>query len=187
MKLYLIRHGKTLANEKRCYCGITDLSLTVDGRKELELKKKNYQFIDKKKTLFYTSSLKRSIESLIILFGDVQYQSDERFNEMNFGEFEMHTHQELLKNPHYLEWLKDVEHYQIPGGERSIDQKERVIQAFKEIKKFNKDIVLVTHGGVISILYNYLFPNETKNIYEIQPNNGEGLLIDLDQLSYEKI
>ena len=29
MTIYLIRHGKTEANEKHLYCGSTDLSLSV--------------------------------------------------------------------------------------------------------------------------------------------------------------
>ena len=34
--LYLIRHGKTEANEQHLYCGSTDLSLSDTGRAELE-------------------------------------------------------------------------------------------------------------------------------------------------------
>lgn len=36
MTIYLIRHGKTEANEKRLYCGITDLPLSEAGRDELQ-------------------------------------------------------------------------------------------------------------------------------------------------------
>ena len=35
MTIYLIRHGKTLANERKLYCGSTDLSLSEQGREEL--------------------------------------------------------------------------------------------------------------------------------------------------------
>ena len=35
MSIYLIRHGKTEANEKRLYCGSTDLPLSEKGRAEL--------------------------------------------------------------------------------------------------------------------------------------------------------
>lgn len=36
MTIYLIRHGKTEANESHLYCGSTDLSLSVAGREELQ-------------------------------------------------------------------------------------------------------------------------------------------------------
>ena len=35
MTIYLIRHGKTEANERRLYCGSTDLPLSEGGRAEL--------------------------------------------------------------------------------------------------------------------------------------------------------
>ena len=35
MTIYLIRHGKTKANERRLYCGSTDLPLSLVGREEL--------------------------------------------------------------------------------------------------------------------------------------------------------
>ena len=36
MELYLLRHGRTDYNERRLYCGSTDLPLTPGGRAELE-------------------------------------------------------------------------------------------------------------------------------------------------------
>ena len=36
MKLYLIRHGKTMANEKHLYCGSTNLPLSEKGIEELQ-------------------------------------------------------------------------------------------------------------------------------------------------------
>jgi alpha-ribazole phosphatase len=36
MTIYLIRHGKTEANEKHLYCGSTDLPLSNVGRAELK-------------------------------------------------------------------------------------------------------------------------------------------------------
>ena len=35
MTIYLIRHGKTEANELHLYCGSTDLPLSQSGREEL--------------------------------------------------------------------------------------------------------------------------------------------------------
>ena len=35
MRIYLIRHGKTEANERRLYCGSTDLPLSRQGAAEL--------------------------------------------------------------------------------------------------------------------------------------------------------
>ena len=68
MTIYLIRHGKTEANEKHLYCGSTDLPLSEAGRAELQ----NLHY-DIKNVRFLTSGMKRANESLQILFGDVPY------------------------------------------------------------------------------------------------------------------
>ena len=66
MTIYLIRHGKTEANEKHLYCGSTDLPLSDAGKEEL--RSVHY---DIKNVRFITSGMKRTNETLRILFGDV--------------------------------------------------------------------------------------------------------------------
>lgn len=59
MTIYLIRHGKTEANEKRLYCGSTDLPLSEAGRAELQ--QRHY---DIKNVRFLTSGMKRTEQTL---------------------------------------------------------------------------------------------------------------------------
>ena len=86
MTVYLIRHGKTEANEKRLYCGSTDLPLSEKGREELN--RLNYEI---KNVRFLTSGKLRTNETLKILFGDVPYEENPRFREVDFGIFEVHS------------------------------------------------------------------------------------------------
>ena len=74
MTVYLIRHGKTEANEKRLYCGSSDLGLSEKGRAEL-----SQLHYDLTNVRFLTSGMKRTNETLNILFGDVPYEEDRRF------------------------------------------------------------------------------------------------------------
>ena len=62
-KLYLIRHGRTEANEKWLYCGATDLTLSESGKKDLE--KVHCEIPGN--PLFMTSGMKRTEETLKIL------------------------------------------------------------------------------------------------------------------------
>ena len=80
MSIYLIRHGKTEANEKRLYCGSTDLPLSEAGREELQ--SLTYAITPER---FVTSGMKRANETLEILFGNVPFSVDSRFREMDFG------------------------------------------------------------------------------------------------------
>ena len=167
MTIYLIRHGKTEANEKHLYCGSTDLPLSVTGTKELC--RLHY---DIKNVRFITSGMKRTNETLKRLFGDVPFAVDPRFREVDFGIFEMHSYEELKDTPAYQEWLNgDNEANVPPSGESGVQMKKRVLEAFSEIRE---DTVVITHGGVIAAIMEHLFPEEGKNRYEWQPRPGYG-------------
>ncbi len=170
MTVYLIRHGKTEANEKHLYCGSTDLPLSSAGIEELQ--KIRY---DIKNVRFLTSGMKRTNETLQILFEDVPYETDPHFREADFGIFEMHSYDELKDTSEYQKWLTGDNEVNVPPqGESATQMKERVLQAFTEIKK---DTCIITHGGVIAAIMEHLFPNEDKNRYEWQPKPGCGYAV----------
>lgn len=170
MTIYIIRHGKTMANEQHLYCGSTDLPLSDTGREEL----KNLQY-DIKNVRFITSGMKRTNETLQILFGDVPFDIDPRFREVDFGIFEMHSYDQLKDTPDYQTWLTGNNDANVPpNGESGLQMTERVLQAFSELQE---DTCIITHGGVIAAIMEYLFPEENKNRYEWQSKNGCGYVI----------
>lgn len=171
MTIYLIRHGKTVANEKHLYCGSTDLPLSETGKAELQ----EIQY-DIKNVRFITSGMNRTNETLQLLFGDVPFDADPRFREVDFGIFEMHSYEELKDTPDYQVWLAGDNDVNVPpNGESGEQMKERVLAAFSEIRE---DTCIITHGGVIATIMEYLFPNENKNIYEWQPKPGCGYAVE---------
>ena len=170
MTIYLIRHGKTEANEKHLYCGSTDLPLSDAGIAELQ--KLRY---DIKNVRFLTSGMKRTNETLRILFGDVTYEIDPRFREVDFGIFEMHSYDQLKDTPEYQIWITGDNEVNVPPeGESGAQMTERVLQAFSEIRE---DTCVITHGGVIAAFMEYLFPGENKNRYQWQPRPGSGYAV----------
>ena len=119
--------------------------------------------------------MKRTNETLHILFGDVPYEVDPRFREVDFGIFEMHSYEELKDTPEYQNWLTGDNDANIPPqGESGLQMKDRVLAALSEIKE---DTCIITHGGVIAAIMEYLFPKENKNRYQWQPRPGEGYCI----------
>ena len=178
MTIYLIRHGKTEANEKHLYCGSTDLPLSETGKAELQA-----LHYDIKNVRFLTSGMKRTNETLRILFGDVPHMEDSRFREIAFGNFELHSYEELKDNPDYQAWITGDNNANVPlNGESGMQMKERVLAAFSEIQE---DTCIITHGGVIAAIMEHLFPEENKNIYQWQPKPGQGYRISqVDMISY---
>ena len=171
MTLYLIRHGKTAANQQGCYCGSTDQPLSQQGREELQ--NKRYDISDVR---FLTSGMRRANETMELLFDGVDYEIDPRFREVDFGVFEMHTYEELKDEPAYQAWITGDNETNIPPqGESGAQMKARVLEALSEL---TDDACLITHGGVIAAIMAHIFPQEEKSRYDWQPQNGEGYVIE---------
>lgn len=174
MTIYLIRHGKSEANKHNLYCGVTDSPLSDAGREELHT-----IHYDIPKVRFLTSGMKRTDETLKILFGDVAFRAEPRFREVDFGVFEMHSYEQLKDRADYQKWLEgDNEANVPPQGESGVQMKARVLQALSEI---TEDTCIITHGGVIAAIMAHLFPGEGKSRYQWQPQNGRGWAICNDR------
>ena len=171
--VYLIRHGRTKANERHLYCGSTDLPLSEQGAAALG--QLPYALNPER---YVTSGMKRTNETLCLLFGDVPFREDPAFREVDFGAFEMRGYDELKKDPAYQDWLTgDNEENVPPGGESGTAMKARVLPAFAALASQPGETVLVTHGGVIAAIMEALFPGEEKNRYQWQPQPGHGYAV----------
>lgn len=170
MTIYLIRHGKTEANERHLYCGSSDLPLSERGK--AELKSQHYSI---ENVRFLTSGMRRTNETLQILFGNVPFGEDPRFREIDFGIFELHSYAQLRHSPQYQSWITGDNEANIPpDGESGAQMCRRVLEAWAEIQE---DTCLITHGGCIAAIMSHLFPEAGKNRYQWQPDPGHGYCI----------
>ena len=178
MTVYLIRHGRTSANERHLYCGSTDLPLSEAGKAALAARPP----LGIKASRFITSGMRRCSETLTLLFGNVPYEVMDGFREIDFGAFEMKSYEELKNDPDYQQWLnRDPEISPPPGGESGTQMTERVLSAYQSVVQGSEDTVIVTHGGAIAAIMGSLFPEEGKNRYQWQPKPGEGYAISGNQ------
>ena len=117
MRLILLRHGITEANEKRLYCGATDIGLSEKGKAALLLRKKETAYPEITGMRIVTSGMKRCEETLALLYGDVPHETDPAFREMDFGAFEMRSYEEMKNDPAYLAWITGNNEKNVaPGG-----------------------------------------------------------------------
>ncbi|MCR4723598.1 MAG: histidine phosphatase family protein [Eubacteriales bacterium] len=187
LTLYLIRHGKTEASLKRQYCGATDIPLCEEGIAEIRefIASGIYNGIQADR--YYTSGLKRADETLSLIYGDVPLTVITKLAEMNFGRFEMHTHDELdaSGDKDYQEFLNDTTgDFVFPGsgGESANSFYERVDEGYAELlndmESYGADsALLVAHGGSITrFIQKY---TDVENFYDAQPLQGRGFRIRL--------
>ena len=170
MNLYLIRHGATRANREHLYCGSTDLPLSPEGAAALRARSD-----PPPRARYLTSGMRRTNETMEILFPGTPYDTDPRFREVDFGIFEMKSYEMLKNDPAYLAWITgDNEKNIPPEGESGEAFRARILAALATLRE---DTVLVTHGGVIAVIMASLFPAENKNRYQWQPSPGKGYLV----------
>lgn len=174
MRLTLIRHGMTEANEKRLYCGSTDLPLSAAGRAALDR-----AVPPAPGTRFVSSGMRRCNETIEALFGDVPFTVEPELREIDFGDFEMKSYDMLRDDPAYRTWLAgDNEKNVPPHGESGEQMKHRALAALERILSGGEDTIVVTHGGVIAAVMAQLFPDENRSRYEWQSAPGSGYVIE---------
>ena len=183
MKIHLVRHGKTDANEKGLYCGNTDLPLLESGA--IEIAQLKQQGVYPTAEMFFTSGLIRAGQTLTIICGNVRRKAIPDMSEFKFGTFEMKSHFELKDRDDYIAWVTDeTGEVHCPDGESKRSFEKRVLKGYRYIvdalRESDKSSALVVcHGGVIIIIMEYLFP-DTKNFFEWQPVPGRGYTIEFD-------
>lgn len=188
MKLILIRHGRTEANEKHLYCGSADLPLSEEGKRQLIRMRRVGCYPDIEGMRVVTSGKRRCEETLALLYGAVPHEVQPCFCEMDFGAFELCSYEMLKEDPRYQQWISgDNEENTAPGGESGNRMKARVLAGLLELEKEGQDTLLVTHGGVIAAVMAHLFWQEKKNRYQWQPPPGGGYEIDTGEGTYFSI
>ena len=91
MKLTLLRHGETDGSRRDLYYGAADIPALPESLAALHENAAAYPRAKR----YYTSGLLRTEQTLEAIYGPVAHQQLPGLQEMNFGDFEMKSYQEL--------------------------------------------------------------------------------------------
>lgn len=177
MRIFLVRHGKDDGNYRG---GWSLVPLTEEGINQV---KKLAEFLNTQKDYYniekiISSDLERARQTTNIINEklNVNVEFTERLREMNNGKIAgiLNKDVEKIYPGLYYNTLRMDERY--PGGESPIEFHDRIIKDFKDIVKENKNhnnIMIVTHSGVINIIYRYINNMEWSNkIKSIKVSNA---------------
>lgn len=158
-KLILIRHGETVWNAKKRYCGRNDIGLSKKGR--IQAEKLSIRLREEKIHKVYASDRKRALQTAQIIFGGLRrLKQMPDLAEISFGCFEGLTHKQIMAkhNGIYQKWLIDPYKNHVPKGEKLTDFKKRVVSALGRIVAQNSDktIAVACHGGSISVFITHI-------------------------------
>lgn len=181
-KITLIRHGALGVKYKGAFVGATDLPLSTLGTQQAQALASRLT-IDPH-TLIYSSPKKRAQKTASILIGGDVSRLDVESNlrEIDFGRWECLHFQEIpLADKHLVkEWYCNANAFCFPEGE-SVLSFIRRISMFKEklITKMN-DVIIVAHGGVISVLICLLLGISTDHHIAFKISYGSVTTIEID-------
>ncbi|MCK4241229.1 MAG: histidine phosphatase family protein [Candidatus Atribacteria bacterium] len=182
IKLILIRHGESDGNLKREFSGFKDVELAKKGIWQAE--RLAYRLKRVPVDAVYCSDLKRARRTAEIIFQGkgIDIITNPNFREINFGEWEGYTFEEVKSRHGYGDefglWLENTDvKIAIPQGESLADLNNRVMNELSKIlKKHQKEdkdktIAIVCHGGTIRVILCNAFNLELKYIWNIKQNS----------------
>jgi len=154
-KIHLLRTGSTGDNRQRQYVGQRDLPLSENGREALSKLREDfsYPYVEK----VYSSPLLRCLQTAEILYPGHQPQTIDGLKDMDLGEFQGKTFEELKNLKSFENWLSDSLNNAPPGGEQVQAFTQRITSALDNIAKDMMrqkitDAAVITHGGVLMSL-----------------------------------
>lgn len=180
--LHLLRHGATDASRRHLYYGASDIPLAGDAGAELEALKQEGIYPDAAGCRVITTGLKRTEETLAVLYPGLVSEKLLELREMNFGAFELRGYEELKEDPDYQIWISgDYQANICPGGESANEHAERCRKAIDRLlQESGQDLLIVCHGGSIACVMQHLFPGEGENRWYWDCKTGRGFTVTLD-------
>jgi broad specificity phosphatase PhoE len=151
VKLILVRHGETPSNRENRVQGITDIALSEHGH--LQVRRLADSLRSEKIDAIYSSPLKRAYQTAaaIARFHGVTIETDRNLQEMNHGDFENVTIQELKEKhmPFLMQWIHDPSSVVMPNGESLLELQNRAWRTIQRIFDTQLDTLVVSHSMTI--------------------------------------
>lgn len=147
MVIFLIRHGMTAGNALKRYIGRTDEPLSQEGS---TLARERGCFPAVRRV--WVSPLLRTRQTAAILFPNAEQRVVPGLREMDFGDFENRSADEMEDDSAYRTWVKGNCVGPCPNGEQISEFSARACAAFIESVRTvqnEKEAVFVVHGGTI--------------------------------------
>jgi len=159
-RIYLVRHGETDWNRLNLVQGSIDTELNSTGIEQA--KKIAERLKNKKIDIIFSSTLKRAYTTASYIKSYHPYamfETSEKLNEINFGEWEGLNFEELEKkySQTYLMWKDNPDKAIFPGEGNLHVVMKRVKSFYDEVlQRDYGNIVVVTHGGIVKLSIIYL-------------------------------
>ena len=149
--LLLIRHGMTDAVGRVITGRRAGIHLNEQGKRQVE--ELEEILASARLAAVYSSPLERALETAhpIARRHRIEPQTRDRLLEVDFGDWEGCTLEELSRLPAWHAFNQFRSHTRAPGGEHMLDVQTRMVDEVEELSRRHPDecVALVSHGDVI--------------------------------------
>ncbi|SHL83076.1 alpha-ribazole phosphatase family protein [Chryseobacterium polytrichastri] len=172
MEIHLIRHTAVENPDNLCY-GFAEMSLRKDYVEDFKLIS-----IDQDFDLIISSPSQRC--QILAKHFQLNYQTDERIKEMNFGDWELQKWNDIPKdeiNP----WYEDFINVKATNGENLLEMQTRVSKFWNELiaKENSNKVLIFSHSGVIRLILQSILKFPLENMFNIQIDYGKKTIISV--------
>lgn len=178
MKLVIIRHPKPKVAKGLCY-GQSDVPLVTDWPEDvMSIKQFMAQRYPGRVFDWFHSPLTRTQQLAQALCPDSV--PTEALKEVDFGTWENRLWSDIPK-AEIDAWRDDLMHAAPYQGESLAQLQSRVFEWFEPLIKADKDVVLVTHSGVIKVLVAALCQFSMSECFRLNPSYSSISELDVGQ------
>ncbi len=176
MEIFLVRHTSVNVPKSVCYgqtdVGLADTFLSESEQTINQLSKQlhsDFQIV--------SSPLSRCFSLAKVLqkqFPNIDIEQDDRLMEMDFGDWEMQTWDEIPRESSEP-WMNDFVNMPAPNGESFLALSERLNQFLAEkisLQKTIPQIVIMAHGGIIRAALSYFAGLPLENAFKFDIKYG---------------
>lgn len=170
MDIILARHGETQWNAGEIFRGRADVELNETGKTQARLAGE-YLSGDGIAAV-YSSPLKRALETAraIAVYHRVEVVTDDRLNDLDFGEWEGLTVPDVKARygDLFAVWERRPESVRLPGGETLDDVRQRALDVVHEVAHSHSGtVVIVTHRVVFKVLVCVLLGLDNSHFWDV--------------------
>ena len=183
MTVWLLRHGMTTCNAEGRYQGRLDVPLSPEGAKALRA-------ADFAPETVYVSPLRRAVQTAQILFPAAALVTVGDLAEMDFGDFDGRTADEMAEDPAYRTWVEQGCSTRCPNGETRAEFCDRSCRAFAALveqaaAEGRESLAIVAHGGTLRAVMER-FSEPRFDFFSLPTPFGGGYVLEYDAALWQR-
>lgn len=183
MRVWLLRHGRTSYNDERRYQGRLDPPLSPEGAAELRAAELSPETV-------CCSPLLRARQTARLLFPAAGLEPVAALAEMDFGDFDGRTAEEMAEDTAYRAWVDGGCTGRCPNGESRAEFCARTCRAFAALVDLaaaegREELVVVAHGGTQRAVMER-FCEPAFGYFDLQPPFGGGYMLEYEAARWRR-